>query len=67
MIDYTSPNYWYWDKKKRDITRYHRFTFRKDKIKHLGTGTEKEIMNSLGYSRIWDCGHYRFEIQKEEG
>lgn len=64
LVNYTSPNYWYWDKKKRDITRYHRFNFRKDKIKHLGNGTEREIMNSIGYSRIWDCGHYKFEIKK---
>lgn len=65
FIGYTLPNYWYWDRKKRDITRYHRFNFRKNKIKHLGNGTEIEIMNSIGWSRIWDCGNYKFELINE--
>jgi hypothetical protein len=64
FIMFTPINYWYWDKKKRDIKRYHRFRFRKDQIKHLGNGnqTEWEIMQSIGWSRIWDCGNYKFEM-----
>jgi hypothetical protein len=26
------------------------------------TMTEKQIMEKLGYSRIWDCGHHKFQI-----
>ena len=24
--------------------------------------TEKQIMQELGYDRIWDCGHFRYEM-----
>ena len=24
--------------------------------------TEKEIMNELGYTRVWDCGTTRYEL-----
>ena len=53
----SSPNYWYF---KNSAKRYHRFNFRKDKIKHLGNGTEWEIMKSQHYDRIWDCGNIKF-------
>ncbi len=62
FVDYTKPNYWYINMNSNDFRREHRFKYRKDKIKHLGEGTEKEIMNSLEYSRIWDCGHIKFQI-----
>jgi hypothetical protein len=26
------------------------------------TKTEFEIMNELGYERIWDCGSFKFEL-----
>lgn len=53
FIKYTQPNYWYWNKKERDVNRYHRYKFRKSEIKHWGGGnTEKEIMNYYGWSRI---------------
>jgi hypothetical protein len=51
----TDPNY-YWIV---DGLRKHRFNFRKDKLVSLGydkNKTEVEIMNGLGYNRIFDCG-----------
>lgn len=57
----TKPNYWYF----KDTKRFHRFNFRKDKIKHLGNGTEWDIMQNQGYDRIWDCGNIKYMINKE--
>jgi len=38
--------------------RKHRFNYNKKNLKEYDTNnkTEKEIMNSLGYNRIWNCG-----------
>lgn len=58
----SSPNYWYFHPSR--VAREYRFKFRKDKIKHMVDGgenmSEREIMNALGYHRIWDCGHRKF-------
>jgi hypothetical protein len=62
---YTSePNYWYVGKFRK---RLHRANFQKHMLlkKHPEfdkTMTEKQIMEKLGYSRIWDCGHHKFQI-----
>jgi hypothetical protein len=51
----TVPNY-YW---VIDGIRKHRFNYRKDKLVSEGYNineTEIEIMNNLGYYRIFDCG-----------
>jgi hypothetical protein len=60
----TKPNYFYM--KKYDV-RKHRFGFNKKYlIKKYNiqdtTPTEAEIMRSLRYDRIWDCGHIKFEL-----
>jgi hypothetical protein len=55
LIGNTSLNY-YWCK---NGIRYHRFNFRKDKLVKMGydpSKTEVNIMNDLGYYRIFDCG-----------
>ncbi|MFW6001944.1 MAG: hypothetical protein ACOCQD_01235 [archaeon] len=62
FLKYTQPNYWYINMNNSDKKREHRFKYRKDKIKHLGEGTEWEIMQYLGYTRIWDCGHIKFGL-----
>jgi hypothetical protein len=50
-----------------DYTKRHfRFNFRKDVLESiLGEidGTEWEVMRSLNYDRIWDCGSYRYVWQ----
>lgn len=60
----TKPNYFYM--KKYDV-RKHRFGFNKKylikKYNIQDTSlTEAEIMRSLRYDRIWDCGHIKFEL-----
>jgi len=52
--------YWY----VKGSTRYHRSTFTKKRLIELGfdqTKTESEIMNELGFLKIYDAGNYAFE------
>lgn len=60
----TLPNYWY----TRDgLSRYHRYQFRKQVLIKQGFDknlTEREIMDQLGYYRIYDCGNYKFIWKK---
>lgn len=60
----SSPNYWYFNTVK-GLKRLHRFNFTKKKTIQLGgcpTKTEWENMITLGYNRIWDCGHLKYEL-----
>lgn len=55
--------YWYVDSYSY---RLHRFNFTKKELVKAGNDpskTEWEIMQSLGYDRIWDCGHQRFVLK----
>jgi G:T-mismatch repair DNA endonuclease (very short patch repair protein) len=54
---FTQPNYWYF--KIRDINRIHRFSLRK-KEEEPKDKTEWELRQEQDYSRIWDCGNYKF-------
>ena len=47
--------------------RINRFNFRKDKLVKTGEDqnlTEKEIMESKGYWRVWDSGNGRWIFRK---
>jgi len=60
LIKITSPNYWYVKK----LSREYRFKYNKRKLVSMGNNpnlTEWEIMQSMGYDRIWDCGHYKYQ------
>ena len=66
----SKPNYWYMYKTDM-LDRKHRYNFTKHAIlnKHPeldSNKTEWELMQELGYNRIWDCGNMRFEWNKEE-
>ena len=63
FIHTSAPNYWYTND---HLKRLHRANFQKHKLikqypqySHM---TEIEIMKELGYSRIWDCGNHKFEL-----
>ena len=61
FVGVTKPNYWYVKKYKE---RLHRFTFTKHRLVKMGhdkSKTEWQIMQELGYDRIWDCGHLKYE------
>ena len=56
-----NPGYWY---TKDYSQREHRYNFTKNTLVKQGYDknlTEWEIMQSIGYDRIWDCGQYKFE------
>lgn len=67
FVHYTKPSYFYY-KSNQGLIRHNRQKFMKHKIlqqypeyqdKNM---TEKEMMIDLGYDRIWDCGHMKFEM-----
>lgn len=57
------PDYHYYSP-KRGLKRFHKSNFRKDKLKKKynvdTTRSESEIMRSLGYYKIWDCGLIKY-------
>lgn len=59
----TSPDYSYYD--SHTTKRYHKFGFRKHILhKKYGlplTMTESEMIEQLGFYKIWDCGLIRYE------
>ena len=60
----TSPNYMWVNSSSESIPRY---KTQKHKLLEQGLGTEDqtevEIMRSLNYFRVYDCGNFRFERQ----
>jgi G:T-mismatch repair DNA endonuclease (very short patch repair protein) len=59
----TPPNYWW----VVNLKRAHRFNFRKSRLKKLFgdvEGSEKEIMQKMGYYRIWGSGMKRWRYKK---
>lgn len=67
-IGITPPNYWYMD--KQHTQRKHRFNFTKhiivEKMNGDPTLTEWENMKKMGFDRIWDCGHFKYEYKKRD-
>lgn len=58
FMSYTEPGYFY----IKDFQRYNRFKFRKSELIKQGhdkNKTEFEIMDSLGYYRIWNSGNIK--------
>ena len=63
------PDYRYYNEKVDKYTRFHKFNFRKQ-ILHKKYGfplsmTETQMVNELGYGRIWDCGLFKYVWRKE--
>ena len=60
----SSPNYFY---TKNYLTRIHRYNFNKFKLKKMGADvqnqTEFQIMEGMGYTKIWDCGSSKYELK----
>jgi hypothetical protein len=64
----SKPGYFYVAIKHNSITRHHRSNFMRHRFQHIFSGnklvtemlaagsTEWEIMQALGYDRVWDCG-----------
>lgn len=61
FVKQTLPNH-FWCKNSK---RYHRFNFTKGSLIKRGydkTKTVTQIMRELGYYRVWDCGHLKYEL-----
>ncbi len=62
------PDYTYYNSKISRYKRFHKFGFGKQSIKRKypeiydDNKTEWEMMQELGYDRIWDCGKYKYEL-----
>lgn len=55
--------YWYVDEYSN---REHRYNFTKGQLVAAGgdpTKTEWQIMQDLGYDRVWDCGHQKYLME----
>lgn len=62
------PDYKYYNKNVDRYKRFHKFGFRKQ-ILHKKYGlplsmTELEMTRKLGYTRIWDCGLFKYVWQR---
>lgn len=58
-----TPSYWYTLDFKE---RLYRYNFRKQILVENGADpqlSESQIMKALGYTRIWDCGTLKFELE----
>ena len=66
LVEFTNPDYRYY--KDGDMERHHKFGFRKQILhKKYGlplTMTESQMVNELGYTRIWDCGLIKYVYKK---
>ena len=66
FIGQSPPNYWYLYKK--NITRQHRFAYRKDQLRKKletfdPTLSEWGNMKNNNFNRIWDCGNLKYEMR----
>lgn len=62
LVSKTPIGYWYFNNGYR---RLHRFNLTKKVLseKYGATGTnEYEMAKSVGFDRIWDCGHLKYEL-----
>jgi len=64
-VSQSRPGYWYF-KIGNGGKKYHRFMFTKQKLINEynlpDTMTEFEMASSVGFGRIWDCGHLKYEL-----
>ena len=64
------PEYRYYNPKVDRFKRFHKFAFRKERLnKKYGlplTMTELEMATKLGYTRIWDCGLFKYVWERGE-
>ena len=67
-VEILRPDYSYYNRRSHRSGRIHKFGFGKSSIKKRfpeifdQEKTEWEMMQELGYDRIWDCGKYKFEL-----
>lgn len=62
------PTYFYYSSKMNRYKRYHKFSFGKNSLKKKYVGidlnkSESELTKELGYSKIWDCGLFKYKLK----
>lgn len=69
LTEITRPEYRYYNPKIDRYMRFHKFGFRKQLLaKRYDLPiemTESEMTKALGYTRIWDCGLFKYVWKKE--
>lgn len=71
FISHTSPNYWYFGDKSDKLRRWYRYYFNKKVLLNKypcykdKNYSEWDIMQDLGYNKIWDCGNFKFQWSKK--
>jgi len=64
----SNPDYSYCNSKIDKFKRFHKFNYGKKSIKikypsiYDDKKTEWEMMQELGFDRIWDCGKFCYEL-----
>ena len=67
LVSILKPTYFYYNSKFNRYKRYHKFSFGKNNIKKKYneidiTKSESELTKELGFSKIWDCGLFKYRI-----
>jgi hypothetical protein len=67
LVTISKPTYFYYNSKVNRYKRFHKFSFGKNNLKkkypHLDfTKSENELTKELGYSKIWDCGLFKYRL-----
>lgn len=67
LVGVVPPTYRYYNEKVDKYERFHKFGFRKQILsKKYGLPlewTETEMVQYLGYDRVWDCGLFKYELK----
>jgi hypothetical protein len=68
LIKILPPEYYYYSSKFNRYKRFHKFVFGKNNLKkkypHLDFNkSENELTKELGFSKIWNCGLYKYELR----
>ena len=69
LVSIVKPTYFYYNSKVNKYKRYHKFSFGKNNLKKKYneidfTKSESEITTELGYSKIWDCGLFKYQLKQ---
>jgi hypothetical protein len=67
LVSIVKPNYFYYNSKINRYKRFHKFSFGKSNLKRKYpyldfTKSESELTKELGYSKIWDCGLFKYQL-----
>jgi len=67
LVSILKPTYFYYSSKVNRYKRFHKFSFGKNNLKKKYdkidiNKSESEITKELGYSKIWDCGLFKYQL-----